>query len=132
MTPEGEKEVDRLAELAAAFNISVLLISHSGKARAKETAIIMANHLKPAASAKEMKGLSPNDDVTGIVKNLHPAENIMLVGHLPFLEKLVSYLVTGTTDLALVRFQRGGIVCLDKDAEDQFWYIKWALMPDMK
>jgi len=79
-----------------------------------------------------MKGLNPNDEVAGIAKKLHPAENIMLVGHLPFLEALVSYLVVGTTDKAIIRFQRGGIACLDKDSADRFWFIKWALMPDMK
>ncbi len=35
LTPEGKKEVDRIAELAAAFNISVLQIFHSGKAGQK-------------------------------------------------------------------------------------------------
>jgi len=132
LTPEGEKEVDRIAEFVAAFNVSVLQISHSGKARAKQTARIMANHLKPSSGVKEMKGLNPNDDVTEIVKSLHPASNIMLVGHLPFLEKLVSYLITGTKDKTIIKFQYGGIVCLDKDSSNQFWHVKWALMPDMK
>ena len=56
----------------------------------------------------------------------------MLVSHLPFLERLVSYLIIDTTNKTIIRFQTGGIVCLDKDKEMQSWYIKWALMPDMK
>ncbi len=55
----------------------------------------------------------------------------MYVGHLPFMERMASYLTTGNPDLKIFKFQNGGIVCLDKDENDQYWYIKWALMPDV-
>ena len=117
---------------AGCFLVPVSQVLHSGKTRARQTAEIMASYLNPSLGVKEIKGINPNDDVTEIPKNLNPLKNIMLVGHLPFLEKLVSYLITGTKDKTIIKFQYGGIVCLDKDSSNQFWHVKWALMPDMK
>ena len=53
----------------------------------------------------------------------------MLVGHLPFMEKLTSYLVTGNADKTVFKFQNGGIVCLEEDVEKNCRFIKWTLMP---
>jgi phosphohistidine phosphatase len=51
---------------------------------------------------------------------------------LPFMEKLTSYLVTGSPDRPpVLRFQNGGIVCLDLDKETNSWFIKWTLFPYM-
>ncbi len=44
-------------------------------------------------------------------------------------EKLVSYLTTGSVDILVYRFQNSGIVCLDQ--EDNGWYIKWTLNPNI-
>ncbi len=132
LTEEGRAAVDRIAHLLSAFAIPVSEILHSGKTRARQTADIMGHYLEPSLNIKEIKGINPNDDVTEISKSLDPSKNIMLVSHLPFLERLVSYLVIDTTNKTIIRFQTGGIVCLDKDAEMQSWYIKWALMPEMK
>jgi len=55
----------------------------------------------------------------------------MLVGHLPFMERLVSCLITGSPDKSIIKFQTGGIVCLDQIEKNGSWYIKWALMPKM-
>jgi phosphohistidine phosphatase len=53
----------------------------------------------------------------------------MLVGHLPFMERLTSYLITGSTDKPVFKFQNGGILCMDQDMDTHTWFIKWALMP---
>jgi phosphohistidine phosphatase len=53
----------------------------------------------------------------------------MLVGHLPFMERLTSYLITGSIDIPVFKFQNGGIVCMDKDPDSRSWLIRWALMP---
>ena len=132
LTAEGGAEVDRIAHLVAAFAIPVSEILHSGKTRARQTAEIMGHYLKPSSGIREIKGINPKDDVAGISKSLDPLKNIMLVSHLPFLERLVSYLLIDTPNKTIIRFQTGGIVCLDEDAEMQAWFIKWALMPYMK
>jgi phosphohistidine phosphatase len=55
----------------------------------------------------------------------------MYVGHLPFMQKLASFLVAGVDDITVFRLQNGGIVCLDKEDNSKLWHIKWALMPNV-
>ncbi len=131
LTEAGKATVDAMAQLATSFKIPVSQISHSGKTRARQTADIFSKYLKPAAGATEIKAINPNDDVTRIAPELDPALNTMLVGHLPFMERLVSYLITGSPDKSIIKFQAGGIVCLDQIEKNGSWHIKWALMPKM-
>jgi phosphohistidine phosphatase len=53
----------------------------------------------------------------------------MLVGHLPFLDRLAGLLVTGDADRSVVRFQKGGIVCLVR--QDEKWVVGWMATPDL-
>jgi phosphohistidine phosphatase len=129
LTDEGRDTVERIARDAAGHKIEVDLIQHSGKTRARQTADIMAYFLKPPGGVQEASGLDPLDDVALAAKGLTGAENVMLVGHLPFMERLVSYLITGATDRIVVKFQKSGIVRLDRAPETGVWFIKWTLMP---
>ena len=131
LTEAGKATAHAMAKVAAAFNIPVSQIFHSGKTRARQTADIFSKYLKPAAGVKAIKAINPNDDVTKIAPELDPALNTMLVGHLPFMERLVSYLITGSPDKSIIKFQTGGIVCLDRIEKNKSWHIKWALMPKM-
>lgn len=132
LSDEGRDTVERIARDAADHNIEVNLIKHSGKTRARQTAEIMAYFLKPPGGIQESRGLDPLDDVALATKGLTGAEDIMLVGHLPFMERLASYLITGTADRTVVKFQNGGIVRLDRAPETGVWFIKWTLMPEIK
>jgi phosphohistidine phosphatase len=75
--------------------------------------------------------LSPNDDVRPWAERIFKEEeDLMLVGHLPFLEKLTSFLLCGDENARLVLFRYGIIVCLDQK-EDKGWAIRWILTPEM-
>jgi phosphohistidine phosphatase len=131
LTEAGMATVDGMAQRATVFKIPVSQIFHSGKTRARQTAEIFFNYLKPSVGTMEIKAIKPYDDVTKIAPELDPDLNTMLVGHNPFLERLVSYLITGSQDKLIIKFQTGGNVCLDQIAKNGSWYIKWALMPNM-
>jgi phosphohistidine phosphatase len=131
LTEAGNATVDGMAQLAAAFFIPVSQILHSGKTRSRQTAEIFSRHLKPSEGVAEIAAINPYDDVTTIAPEIDPALNTMIVGHLPFLERLVSYLVTGSPDRSIIKFQTGGIVCLDRMEKNGSWHVKWALMPKM-
>ena len=45
------------------------------------------------------------------------ADDLMLVGHLPHLERLAALLVTGNAEHAVVGFPAGGLVALDRTEE---------------
>ncbi len=128
LTPEGIADVERIAEVAAGYGVSVAEIRHSGKTRAAETAEIFGRLLLTNGRPDIMAGLGPNDDVGPIVEKLNDHNDIMLVGHQPFMGKMLAKLVAGDENLTLFAFQNGGIVCIEHD-EDQGWYINWALSP---
>lgn len=130
LSPVGRKDVDRIAGMLKEYGVPVSSIWHSGKKRARETAEIFAARLGGGVKIIEKKGLAPLDDVKNPAPD--PEKNIMLVGHLPFMERLVSFLLTDYPDRPpVVKFQNGGIVCLDRNAETGTWYIKWTLFPDI-
>jgi len=129
LSDKGIAEVKRITTVAGGYSIKVSVIKHSGKKRARQTADIMASILKPENSVMEISGLKPLDDVSAIADTLANQDNIMLVGHLPHLEKLTSYLITGVTEKTVFKFQNSGIVCLDKTPDSRSWFIKWSLMP---
>jgi phosphohistidine phosphatase len=129
LSGEGFSDVERIAGVAKGYSVRVLSIKHSGKKRARQTAEIFAAALEPQNGVEKQTGLDPLDDVTALEGKLRSDENVMLVGHLPFMEKLTSYLVTGSTEKRIFKFQNGGIVCLDRELDSPSWFIKWSLMP---
>jgi len=127
LSEEGAREVKKVAKTMKKHGNTVDSIKHSGKRRALETARIFAQYLEPADGVSQIDGINPMDSVEPFSKSIADSGNIMFVGHLPFLEKLVSHLVTGDEEKPVIKFQNGGIVLLEK--EDQSWFIKWALFP---
>ena len=132
LSEQGISDIERIASVAQGYSVRVGSLKHSSKTRARETASIMAEHLMPGRSPEESSGLNPNDDVISFAQTLSPDENLMIVGHLPFLSRLLSFLITGSTDIEVFKFQNGGIVCMDKNPEQGNWIIKWSLMPDIR
>ncbi|KJS29754.1 MAG: phosphohistidine phosphatase [Desulfatitalea sp. BRH_c12] len=131
LSEEGISEVKRIAGVAAGYGCKVGKISHSGKKRAKQTAEIFESYLKPENGVVVVSGLNPLDDVAAFSGNLSVEDNVMLVGHLPFMQRLTSYLIIGTIEPPVFKFQNGGIVCLDRQPDTPTWIIKWALMPNI-
>ena len=131
LSREGIHDVERIAEVAKGYGVHLASISHSGKKRAQQTAEIFASELKPEGGVYEKRGLKPLDDVKTFAGGLKSQDNIMIVGHLPFMERLTSFLITGDVERPVFRFQNGGIVCLDEDPEAKGWVIKWTLMPEI-
>jgi phosphohistidine phosphatase len=129
LSKEGILEVERIANAAKRYGIRVSRIEHSGKIRAQQTADIFASALNPKYGVLERSGLKPLDDVMALANEINSKDNLMLVGHLPFMERLTSYLITGSTDKPVFKFQNGGILCMDQDMDAHTWVIKWALMP---
>ena len=132
LSDEGKADVRRIADVASGYGVTVSRIAHSGKKRARQTAEIFGTALTPSLDPAERGGLKPLDDVTATADDLDARDNLMLVGHLPFMERLTSYLVTGSTESLVFKFQNGGILCLDQDPNGGLWYIKWSLMPHIE
>ena len=134
LTDEGRDETRRIAEVAKNYKIPVKKVVHSGKTRAEQTAAIYAATLGDNLPMTTISGIAPMDDVRAFAATINPEENLMVVGHLPFMQRLVSYLTTGSADVRVYTFQNSGIVCLDCSSEGEGgldWFIKWTLNPNI-
>lgn len=127
LSEAGIHETERIAQVAKGYGVHVSGIAHSGKTRARQTADIFASALRPEGGLQEISGLNPLDDVTAVA--IDSTEDRMFVGHLPFMERLTAYLITGSIERPVFKFQNSGIVCLNKAPDTKSWVIKWALMP---
>lgn len=125
----GRADTRRIAQVAEGYQVPVSIIRHSQKERALETARIFAQFLTPERGIKQIDGINPMDDVETFASGLDAKENSMVVGHLPFMERLVGCLVAGTPEKRVFKFQNSGIVCLDRD--ENGWFISWTLMPNI-
>ena len=131
LTEEGREEVTQIAEFLAGLRISVSLIQHSGKARAEETAHILASSIRATAGPSHTDGLDPNDDPSLAANFLKVyTDDILIVGHLPHMERLTSLLLTGNLDRRPVQFKNGGVLCLEKNG-DGTWTVLWAVIPEL-
>jgi phosphohistidine phosphatase len=131
LTAEGTKTVEDMAQYLSQVRLHVDRIEHSDKQRARQTAEIMAAHLHPAEGARQVAGLAPNDDVSPMRERLqHESKSLMIVGHLPYLSRLVSALLGVQQDRTLVAFQMGGAVHVERD-DNGAWRVCWIVAPEL-
>lgn len=131
LSDKGIEDVSKVAKFAQKAGITVDEIFHSIKTRAKETAEIYAKYLHANHEIEEKDGLKPMDDITFWLDTFeYYTGNLMLVGHLPFMEKLTSFLLAHNQNEQPVKFQQGGLVCLEKDDQDE-WHLLYAITPDL-
>lgn len=131
LTEKGISDVNKIAAFLKETNFKIDTIFHSGERRAQETAKIIVDVVNPQCNIARRDGLSPNDLIEPIVKEIaERKEDLMIVGHLPFLAKLASRLLIGQEEKATVKFCQGGVVCLEKIKGDS-WQISWFIIPQL-
>ncbi len=124
---DGEADIKRLATHLSRIRVKVPHIFHSSKTRARQTAEILAAQLQNDSCAL-LDGLEPDAPIEPIINKISTCtEDIMLVGHLPFIGKLTSQLLVSDHSFNLVDYQPGTAVCLAHEGGQ--WHIKWALTP---
>ena len=132
LSRSGQEDIRKVAEYSGKYlQIQVKQIFHSGKLRAKQTAEILAEHLRPEKGFTVAEGLEPLADSKAWKGQLaETTEDTMIVGHLPHLSKLASHLLTGDEAKEVVTFRMGGITCLERD-ENGRWTVRWVITPEM-
>ncbi|MBN1103269.1 MAG: phosphohistidine phosphatase SixA [Deltaproteobacteria bacterium] len=127
LSSEGRGDVQRIAEYLRKAGVAVGKVCHSGKLRAKETAEVFAGQIGEGG-VYQVGGMRPNDNVREFAAGLEE-DNTLYAGHLPHLERLVSYLTTGDENAGVVEFVNGGVVCMEKD--NTGYHIEWYLRPSL-
>jgi phosphohistidine phosphatase len=128
LNDRGRKSVQRVAARLRETGVHVRRVEHSGLVRAAETAEILAKAV--GGKAVEVPGLRPMDDVRAMAAALagRPEREVMLVGHMPFMGRLASYLLTGE-EREVLHFRTAAAACLS-DVEGR-WLVEWLLPPDL-
>jgi phosphohistidine phosphatase len=131
LTESGREEVETMAAFLQPLNIKVKAIWHSGKPRAAQTAEILSSGVKAKLGVIHQDGLAPNDDVASVADEItQKKQDIFIVGHLPFLSRLASFLLCGDESVNVLRFQFSGVVCLEL-TEDTAWTLYWMVVPEL-
>ena len=130
LTEEGRHAADAVASACGRLGLTVQQIQHSGKTRAEQTATILAGTLSPPEVFVQVAGLGPRDDVEPVAHRLERGKQpVLLVGHLPFLERLAAYLLTGDPECAVIEFTNASGVCLVR--EGSRWQVRAILTPEI-
>jgi phosphohistidine phosphatase len=131
LTAKGRTDVQKITSFLKGAGLAPMVIFHSGKTRARQTAEIIAAQLSPGCQVKERDGLAPNDPVKVLADEIAGmAGDLMNVGHLPFLAKLAAILLAGQESRNGVAFRQGGVVCLQR-TPDQIWQVAWMVTPEL-
>jgi phosphohistidine phosphatase len=128
LTKKGKEDISRMADFLKKKGIRIIATWHSEKLRAIQTAHILGEAVSSEIIKQE--GLAPNDPVDKWLEELNTGvKDIMIVGHLPFLQKLASLLLVGNESSQVITFRRGGVVCLER--EEGKWSLVWMLPPEI-
>ena len=72
--------------------------------------------------------MNPLDTVEKFPERILAAnKDIMIIGHLPFLQKLADRLLSGSEESKIIAFKNSGLVSLDYDDN---WTIGWMVSPE--
>ena len=130
LSEQGRRDLERLAVFLTKGPFQPTRFVHSGKTRARQSAELLAA-VCPGAMLETVAGLAPKDPVEPILIQAESWHgDTLLAGHMPFLGRLASALLTGNPDSDAVAFQPGGVLCLER-ADKQRWRLAWMLRPEL-
>ena len=131
LSEKGIHDIEKVASYASHNNLKIQMIFHSPKVRAKQTAGVLSEHLKPSKGISEVDGLAPLDEPDIWAQRLKDVpDDIMLVGHLPHLDRLASLLLCGDKEKHAISFKMAGVVCL-KRTDTGSYALQWMVTPDI-
>lgn len=130
LSDQGREDIARCAGFLSLFvRPKPAEILHSGKLRAAQSADMFAEAWQ-VDRVRESDGLGPNDNpAIWHERLLREGRDLMLVGHLPHLERLIGMLLCGRADARPVRMRNGGVTCLER--EQGHWQLLWSIHPTM-
>jgi phosphohistidine phosphatase len=118
LTPKGRRRLLQVAGAMTVMKISFDVILASPYVRAAQTAEIVAKSLKQRKQLKFTDDLMPGGNpklLLQLINDLRPRpENILLVGHEPYLSRLIALLTAGNTNME-IDLKKGGLCKLETE-----------------
>jgi len=131
LNERGLEDARRLAAFLEARGVTVDRVYDSGKARARETAEILAGRIAPGREVEDMAGLEATDPVEPIEARIGNRDgDTLIVSHQPFVGRLVASLVRGLQNEPPVAFTPGTVVALDR-GDGIGWQVAWMIRPPL-
>jgi phosphohistidine phosphatase len=137
LSQEGRAAIGRVAARAAQLALPIAHIYHSGKLRARQTAEVLAAALHLESRVEELDGLGPKDRAEPLARWLRveaqkeAAGGLVLVSHLPLLDRLASLLVTGDEEIGVVVVQYAALIALAPKGDGKHFAVQWILTPEL-
>lgn len=132
LAADGERMADEMGEHLASTGVKVTRIYHSGLVRARQTAEALARHLQPHDGLHHRPGLEPEAEPLPIAAWLETEEEtgdgVMIVSHMPFVDRLVSMLLCGDPDAGLVDYKLCAVARLNMKPTHGY-ELAWLLTP---
>lgn len=134
LSDKGRKDVGRMASFLARARLPLAGVVHSGKLRAQQSALILSEGLGAGRVVQDCAyPISPNDPIEplydALMANKDIEDNVLIVGHLPYLDRLLSRLVAGDEGAQCVRFEPGCVIALSREDQAPTWQIEWVMQP---
>lgn len=118
----GKEDVIELGKYLYENSHIPVSIFHSGIIRAHETANLLATELK-LDTPKEIENLKPSSPVQYWGDKLNDMEeDVMFVGHMPYMSILVEYL---TNNEVIHSFEPPEVICLERQSKG-IWKMLWS------
>jgi len=112
LTPEGTKKMRLIAKTLRQRKLELDLLLTSPLPRALQTAQIVAQVFEAKKKLRIWDELAVDGDPKAVIRLLRQhhssAENVMLVGHEPYLSELISVLLSGRADMPIT-LKKGGL-----------------------
>jgi phosphohistidine phosphatase len=129
LSDQGRRDIEKIAGQLKSGGVRVARVWHSGKLRAEQTAMLLAKQVLPGGGPEQAGGIAPNDPVDEFIADADVwQDDTLVVGHLPFMARLVSRLLAGDAERGIVDFSPGTLVCLERTTPDH-WRLLWMLRP---
>ncbi len=116
LIPKGERRLHSAVAAMKKLELSFDLILSSPFVRARQTAEIVADEMKLKKDLKFSDDLIPGGSSKALIralKELKPEpENVLLVGHEPYLSRLISLLIAND-EYAAIEMKKGGLCKLE-------------------
>ena len=118
LSPEGKAQIKRTASAMKEMGASFDLMISSPKARAKESAEIIAGTLSyPLKEIEVTDTLAPNsspEDFINFLTEFKNRERVFIAGHLPSLHNIALHLLCESCSIN-IKFEMGGVMRVDAE-----------------
>ena len=134
LTDKGREKMKKVADVLKRLNVKPDAILSSPYLRARQTAEILAKELKYKKDKIEFsERLLPTSQPEPMIEEIiekYIVEELVIVGHEPFLGLLISALAAGSPNLA-INVKYGSVCCLSADdfRIERRATLEWLLTP---